>query len=1843
MNSASQRKVMTWLIIAAMLLGLALPAGRSEAAGETPSPVQVTESEQEVTIATERYGIRIVKEGFKYSFVDGSGQTIAPAHAESGIRFGSSAGATLYHAAETELTGYDEDSVQFRVVNTNGDAAVVRIIPYERYAKFQIEPEPFQEKLQTLQGEAPERVEALIWGGDISWEDYTLELDMKQSKRDGSSTSGVLVRYQDYGNFYHVRYHLASGKLQLLKKRGGGALAIVQEAAVSGAFDTSKFYKMKVEAEGDQIRAYWNNTLLLDYTDEESPILSGAVGMRIYSDVTQYANMTVTSGGETLLDDSSWEEESQIHNGQWRTTGDVVTTAIIDTRTASMNPGYGLGDFAHNQQSTNVFGISNNDMTNKGADQRFVSNFTVFPAHGFAQVLFENGKKRVAVNAAENKLGVDGVAAVDALYYFMGTMEEIYADYQKVRVDEGYPVYQPKYDFFEVGYEAFGSLGWNTYQTSVMEDLSTYLDKGYKLKWGVVGSGFWKGDRNSPSQGATTSFGLWDDVAGPPRGDGLPNPRYPDVAALKQFFHENEMNLLLGLRINFKAMKDNGGNYTPEHDGPFSVEGIENGYFLSDENGTPLKYSVNFPTGSVHLLDAYNEDALDWYTEGVGLWGVDGFKEDTMMNTKPYQDGLWNNTDGRLMEEGYQVMVRNAAYSVPGDILRLEDTQHGHNQDRPILNALNYAASGAPNVYSDIVAGKYLTLPLSQDQKLYFMRNAMWAATTPAMSLGLGPWHMDNAEYEAVVKKAVDFHSMYAPYIYSAAVDSYRTGFPYTMTPLPIAYPDDAQTYALANRTTRQYEWMLGPSMLAVPAYGQDYATVASRDVYLPEGKWIDFETGQTYNGPATLSQYSLPLDKIPVFIGGKGVVVKQDLDSGKLLAEVYPIADHGSSYTYTYPDGETVSTILNSNTGWNRENIRIMDTTANEEVQYTYNERTGSYTFELTEGHHYELTGGEFDGTLSALTLPQDQRAWLIDGETLELQVEATLDSGQSVDPNSLELAFETDNSDVIAVSAAGEVVPLQTGTARVRVSAATEDGRLYSDWLTIDVLEPELTIDEPADGAELTSGPIVLRGASIGLDTLEARYNGIVQAITKGDDGSWEAALGRLANGDYGIQVVGRDKNGLIRLAEHIHVRLEADDMLLQSDFEEDSAGWVIDNGNWALAQVDGRGVYRATGRGLTHAGDTSWRDYRMEADMMMASTASGGSAGLAFRYQDPANFYHVRLDDNRSTEAGVKTIQLYKWVNGAASKVAEAPFEFEYDTWYTLAVEAEGESIQAYIDGELMLEAADSSLPSGAVGVRTYDRNTSVDRVTVSRLMPEESADAVYWRNGSASVQEAAETELTLSWEGEVQGVSGTEQYRVYANNELVEAQIQDHTAIVQGLTPGGLYAFKVEAGEEALWSTDGPIVVYRMPMNEPPDDGEDDGDGGDGGDNGDGGDGGNGGDGGSGGDSGTGSPVAEPGDNGAVRVVLEEELVSGVDGEVVIALEDGQRSVKLPLAVAKLDHTISIQSPSGGVRAIIDPQMLKEWLSGESTGQADSILIDLTEAAMGADHMGALGSELQQIGSGTQEINMSLVLRNGDIRHPDADAISGAVRLELAFDAAQADAELLGLYRYNEQTGAWEYAGGVVDSESGILTAEIDGEGTYALLERHKQFDDVKDSHWAYRTLQVLSAKHIINGVTDSQYAPSGLTTRAEFTALLVRALGLSPSSTDAGETTSMFGDVAEDAWYAGDVRAAYKAGLVQGVADDQFAPDETMTREQMAVMIVRAFEYASGQAESSGTELNRFTDRGELSAWAADAVTSAIAAGLMQGTATDTFNPGGNATRAQTAQSIYNLLKLLKQN
>src|SRR5690606_26185518 len=136
------------------------------------------------------------------------------------------------------------------------------------------------------------------------------------------------------------------------------------------------------------------------------------------------------------------------------------------------------------------------------------------------------------------------------------------------------------------------------------------------------------------------------------------------------------------------------------------------------------------------------------------------YKEELMLydRKKLDNDAKLNDINEALMDRDYLIMARNGAYSVPGDILRLEDTKYGFDQDRPLINGLNYAASGAAAVYLDIVAGKYLENPLTDDQKLYFVRNAMTVAVSPVMAMGHGLWHLLHPAYEKAVKKAMQWH-----------------------------------------------------------------------------------------------------------------------------------------------------------------------------------------------------------------------------------------------------------------------------------------------------------------------------------------------------------------------------------------------------------------------------------------------------------------------------------------------------------------------------------------------------------------------------------------------------------------------------------------------------------------------------------------------------------------------------------------------------------------------------------------------------------------------------------------------------------------------------------------------------------------------------------------------------------------------------------------------------------------------------------------------------------------------------------------------------------------------------
>jgi len=597
-------------------------------------------------------------------------------------------------------------------------------------------------------------------------------------------------------------------------------------------------------------------------------------------------------------------------------------------------PAYGLADHAAFARTTTEVSGYNDDIfraQESPGHKRMVSSFVILPSQGVAMIDMEPGRKLVHVTAGELAQGSQDAGQMPALYYFIGTPREIYAAFLKARNREGYAVYKPKYEFFGVGWEAFGALGWKTNEKTVTENIERYLSLGYPLKWMVVGSGFWPND--DPNLCATTSFGLWDKV------------RYPDPKRFIDRFKSEGLKFFLGLRISFIK------------DGPYSAEGAAKGYFLK-ENGKAKAYKIAFPKLPAYLLDGSNPDAVNWYVGLCQKWlaiGVDGFKEDLFgYGPGRMRDGNIDAVNRVLMDKGVYIMGRNNFIGSACDTHRIEDFNFDQNQDRGPINCLAFSYSGFPYAYPDITGGTFgedrKTAPLNSGRmQKYMMRAVQFDSVCPSMSVGMGPWNFGSEQVGKVMLAAARLHDRLLPYIYSAAVDAYETGFPWTMAPLPLVFPGDPNVHGRENTVVRGYQWMLGPSLLACPLYGDDYETCEARDIYLPAGKWMDYDTGGIYLGPTRLKGFALPCGKTPLFVGGKGVVV----ESG-LKAVVYPVAPKGTVYRFTDRDGRTCSTIKVNNAGW--DDLNVIDIATKQHVVFARDAKTGAVRFAITPGHDYEL-----------------------------------------------------------------------------------------------------------------------------------------------------------------------------------------------------------------------------------------------------------------------------------------------------------------------------------------------------------------------------------------------------------------------------------------------------------------------------------------------------------------------------------------------------------------------------------------------------------------------------------------------------------------------------------------------------------------------------------------------------------------------------------------------------------------------------------------------------------------------------------------------------------------------
>ena len=229
----------------------------------------------------------------------------------------------------------------------------------------------------------------------------------------------------------------------------------------------------------------------------------------------------------------------------------------------------------------------------------------------------------------------------------------------------------------------------------------------------------------------------------------------------------------------------------------------------------------------------------------------------------------------------------------------------------------------------------------------------------------------------------------------------------------------------------------------------------------------------------------------------------------------------------------------------------------------------------------------------------------------------------------------------------------------------------------------------------------------------------------------------------------------------------------------------------------------------------------------------------------------------------------------------------------------------------------------------------------------------------------------------------------------------------------------------------------------------------------------------------------------------------------------------------------------------------------------------------------------------------------------------------------------------LYHYDEDAEAMSFEVAAEIDDDGNAKLPMSHASQYAIvIDDHSHaaeepanlpFTDVNDNDWFSDVVRYVYDKGLMTGTSDREFSPNLTTTRGMIVSILNRLEG-GPTAEAAG-----FTDVADGDWYADAVNWAASEGIVAGYEDQTFRPNDPITREQLAAMLMN---YAAWKGEdvSARADLSSYNDAASVSSWAAETVQWAVAEGLISGMPGNLLEPQGSATRAQVAAILERFLE-----
>ncbi|WP_138755079.1 S-layer homology domain-containing protein [Paenibacillus sinopodophylli] len=182
-------------------------------------------------------------------------------------------------------------------------------------------------------------------------------------------------------------------------------------------------------------------------------------------------------------------------------------------------------------------------------------------------------------------------------------------------------------------------------------------------------------------------------------------------------------------------------------------------------------------------------------------------------------------------------------------------------------------------------------------------------------------------------------------------------------------------------------------------------------------------------------------------------------------------------------------------------------------------------------------------------------------------------------------------------------------------------------------------------------------------------------------------------------------------------------------------------------------------------------------------------------------------------------------------------------------------------------------------------------------------------------------------------------------------------------------------------------------------------------------------------------------------------------------------------------------------------------------------------------------------------------------------------------------------------------------------------------------RKPPFTDIAHDDWYYSSVRYAYNEGLFTGTSETKFSPSGKMSRAMLATVVYR-MENQPNV----KFSDVFSDVQSGLWYSDAIIWANQNQIVNGYGKGKFAPNDAITREQIAVMLYR---YANGKGSNVQTEISSlsFKDANEISDFAKESITWAVSKGIMKGNSDMTLNPSGLATRAEVATMLQRFKEL----